>query len=478
MNVYPNEICRDIETPRNIDVGSLLLYYDKTSSFENGLFRDSQFLEAIKKPLKHDQVKVFDTLVNEIGKGHLLFTLDAGPGTGKSFLVNSFVQALTCDPCYIVYSHNLLQLIKPLDMIASTTASFLCNQLKWSYFKTMYMFQGPNEKVIENVKHCIATYQVDQPIIILDEYSVVSPWFLVTLLVYCYRTRKVLLLVGDSYQQKSLECHASLRSTNLTLLKECSIYLTLTQNLRQQNDPILQSQIETIKTWVGPSLSIEHGKLLAQMFESKLNVPDDFSLPFLSQFHTRIKARTEELCKLVHHEQSFFVTPTGVHLPPHRKFLNFIPLIIGQEYIYMNQGCKQRVFLEAIYDETILVRTVENLKLILTKILCNSKNTQTQLLEHAKGHYQYPISLPFFTFHSVQGLTIDYPSIDLDVNTRSSNSLYVGFSRLQRSDQLHKIYLDLSLWSSKKTNTTNTHTPNDYPLITVAKELLSSMSPK
>lgn len=480
MNVYANDPCRDVDAPRSIDVVTRILYQlepdDTVPPHE--LFCSSKTLDTIRTSLLTDQVKAFDQLVDGIIKGVRLFTIDAGPGTGKSYLVNMFIKALAHEPRYLVYSHNLLQLVKPLDLKASTTCSFLCSQLGVSFLKVKHMFQGDLDKIIRNVQQCIDEYNIKEAVVILDEYSVVSPWFLVTLLVYCAKNNKVLLLVGDSFQQRSLSCHSALRDTNLALLSACSTVLTLEENVRQRTDPQLQAHIQELKTWVSPSsLTVAHGQRLAAMFQSQLDTPDDYTLPFLSQFHSRIKARTELLCANHSHIKSYHVVKKdGTHLPPSTKFVNYLPLILNQEYIYWHQSCKQRVRLTKITPTSVYVKTVDGCSLTLTKVLFNTTNTHALHLEYVNGCVQYPLSLPFFTFHSVQGLTIDYPLVDIDANTRSSNSLYVGFSRLQRTSQLHKVYLDLATWSTTKARVLTDHTVNEHVLVATARQLLTTES--
>lgn len=474
MNVYANEICRDVDKPRSIDVDTQLLYdtYEKENVSSVSRFKSDHVLKLLRATLKRDQQLAFDQ-VTRAADGPQVFTIDAGPGTGKSFLVNVIMKSLAAPPRYLVYSHNLLQLVKPFMIEAQTACGFLCRQLGRTFFETKRMFQGDEAKVLANVDLCIRSYHVSQPTIVVDEYSVLSPWFLVTLIVYSQRAGKLLLLVGDSFQQRSLQCHGALRASNFELLKACTKLLKLEENIRQQHDPQLQTFITKIRGWVDHGhVAQDQGLELARMFADKLNVVDDWSLPYLAQFHVRIKERTRDLCSSRAHFKSYYVTASGDRLETNKKFEAYVPLIVGQLYVHTHRSIKKFVHLVSFTNNQAVVQTLDGFKFTVSKTPCSSTNTTLALLEYVHGHLQFPLQLPFFTFHSVQGLTLDFKLVDIDARTRSANSLYVGFSRLQRSSQLHKVYLDPGFWPATRNEKANAHIAHEHKLITVAQQLL------
>lgn len=460
MNIHPIEIDRNISNPRKAHA-SILAKYSKSS--ESPL-KDSQIIDGFLEILNDSQKEIYNSMLEHVRNffivpeqkfaEHQIITIDANPGTGKSFLISCFIQSLNINPLYLIYSHNLLALMKAHRIDAQTISKFLISLTGANFYKSKYLFSGEILKILDNLCKMLKADLIPNKIIILDEYSVTSPWLLAFLIIHAVKYKKLLIFLGDKYQQKSLQCHSSLKFSNDILLNHFSKMFGLCKNMRQK-DPIFQRKIDLIKHWIinDRKLEANHKKQLSQIFRDKFMLEDDFTLPFLTTYHKNIKERLIDLCKSIPHQKSFYESRNGKRMPENSKFLNYLPLIPNQRYIYMKNNVKILVVLKQWNKNQIIIKTESGQLLLIKKQPCNSKNTLSAKLELVKNYWQFPIHLPFFTYHSVQGLTLNFNSIDIDLKkAKSLNGIYVAFSRVMDENQIHKIYIEESFLEENDCN--------------------------
>jgi len=56
--------------------------------------------------------------------------------------------------------------------------------------------------------------------------------------------------------------------------------------------------------------------------------------------------------------------------------------------------------------------------------------------------YQFPLMTNTLTYYAAQGLTLDVDVLDLNIDCTTLNSLYVGFTRIRKSEQLNSLVTD------------------------------------
>lgn len=198
----------------------------------------------IEEPSLNAQQQLFvSSILQELEASNdsLVFLLDAPPGTGKTFTLKHLLCRTKISYSIIVYSNSLVNDFAKDGLAAKTCFRFL-NDI-FSYSKSENMFEehknhfGDLDTLFETFskifESSLNVQLIAIKLFIIDEYTTVSPWLLVLLVLTCYRNKCHLLIVGDGDQLTSLQKSRYQKSTNRGLvLKFVDKSYTLQEQMR------------------------------------------------------------------------------------------------------------------------------------------------------------------------------------------------------------------------------------------------------
>lgn len=288
--------------------------------------------------LNAGQQAVYDRLIAASRSGATL-CLDANPGTGKTFLVSAIAQVLyPQSPClYIVYTKNLsLDLSEIRCLTTQTCCKFLMRSLNcsfstacnlWNLRSSGAMFSDDidTDAFLRNIhlmwrsiqKIYAYLIQSNYRFVIVDEYTVLSPWLIVTMVLVSKMYNVPVLFIGDQFQQNSMNKTAFHQYNNYKLLYsllETSVggavledgsrsqllenILTLTQGMRQNLDQDFQAKIHSITKLLQVHsrgtdlrLSFNFKYHIYTLFRRNFSMPENYKALYMAQYHRTIKER-------------------------------------------------------------------------------------------------------------------------------------------------------------------------------------------
>ena len=443
-------------------------------------------LFLIYKTLNKEQKDVFLDIHNKMSSSsNSIMCIDTGPGTGKTFIIASL--AITCKiiPCYLVYTRKLeQQLSKICNLYTYTNCKFFMDSLNLSFFQQLAIWSsksnGSYMNMIEKYYEvlCLANrikLPTESNLYILDEYSVVSPMFI--FLLYCLSIRWDLhiLFVGDRFQQSSLNKSIFHSAGNFVLIQSLySKQYLLNKRIRQSDDIVFQEKLQLVtqllqENYNGNETSMNFALKysLYQIFKHHFSLAECFSSVYLAQYHMKIKKRMLRyqnklekgtfrlayVCTKSKEKKS--KTDTFVELREgwtSSKFLPYLVLVTGQYYNYIVNSMNQIVveYLGMLGEDSnklVLVQDIKNRDIFYSvkpKII-SRETMHTEQIKWLKGCtnlslYQYPLLARTFTYHAAQGITIHEDMVELNMDTATLNSFYVGLTRLKTLSQLGKIH--------------------------------------
>ena len=443
------------------------------------------------KTLSEEQKKVFLDIHNTIASSsNSILCIDAGPGTGKTFIIASL--AITCkiNPCYMVYTRKLERELAKLCTIHSfTNCKFLMDSLDISFCKQKALWNskknGHYMTICEKIHDILAlTNRIQLPassdLYILDEYSVVSPMFIFFLYCLSIKWNLHILFVGDRFQQSSINKSIFHCLGNFVLIQTLTTkqYL-LDKRIRQNDDISFQEKLKLVtnnlllKNYCGTDISMNFALKYAlyEIFKPHFSLPESFSTIYLAQYHKDIKKRLLRYVNKLKHgtfRLAYVCTKTknrdkgndnfvelrkdGVEKDTRGKFLPYLVLVKGQYYNYIANSAQQMVVeYLGLYKEDskiVVVRDISNqYGIFLVKPRSISPEfMHTEQIKWLKTYYtnstiyQYPLLARTFTYHAAQGITIQEDIVELNIDTATLNSFYVGLTRLKKLSQLGKIH--------------------------------------
>lgn len=419
-------------------------------------------------------INIHKSLQNPAGSFNVV---DAGPGTGKTFLIAMLLLSYSEDVLYMVYSKRLMNILNVIQFNgdAKTCCKSLMDMLNIKYYDAKYLWSCTNStfqekcsniyKKVENITNTELMYSL----YILDEDSVVSPWHIYFLFCLGSLYNKHVLFMGDRYQQNSINKTNYHNQSNYSLI--CSIknihVLNLHERIRQQTDVEFINILENISNiFKSYNLNVEikfNFALKYKIFNllcKHFILKENFDTLFISQYHQEIKKR---LCRyekyIIDNKISYTRAPfmlkikdkfIKAEIKENVKFLNYIVLVKNKRYIY-NPTAEFQYIIELIdFDEEknyIIAKNLNNLEIIkIHRIRIQSFFIPEEYLVLLPvGLYQFPIKPLISTYHGAQGLTIHNDNIELDLDCSTLNSFYVGITRITERKQLQKIHTkDLS----------------------------------
>ena len=389
--------------------------------------------------------------------------IDASPGTGKTFLTACLLMSYNKDATYIVYTNKLSDIMNNIyfNGISTTCCKFLMNLLNFNYMKVknLWYLKGLTfeekckdvEKLAKNCKPIHALY-------ILDENSVVSPFFIYFF--YClYKYHKIhVIFIGDQYQQISMNSTKHHLTSNFKLIQTFSNTYNLNVNIRQNTDVkfqhILKEFREMFTTHTSNCMDFSIKYFFYTRLKEKFHTEESFKTMYFAQYHMLIMQRLERYEKYLNKNKIKY-TKSYLHQNKTNPILNinmkkfkpYLILVKGEFYIYSpNNRINYLVQLLEVKKDTLKLFNVDiNREIVICRCRINTSFISEQLLLHLNSEnitsvYQYPIKELTSTYHSAQGITIANSTIELNMDCHNINSFYVGLTRIKQLSQLNKLH--------------------------------------
>ncbi len=441
------------------------------SYFETVWVNNPLQIRIILNSLNVDQAKtffsIFENLKNAEGS---ISTIDAGPGTGKTFLTACILMSYSKSSTYMVYTNRLSENMNALffEGRSITCCKFLMTFLNMNYAKVKYMWYLKDktfEEKCQEIEELSQTNKPFHPLYIIDENSVVSPFFIYFMACLRKHHKIHLIFIGDRYQQIPINATKYHMEPNYSLLNIMSdSVFNLSINVRQNQDTFF---VGILKNFIAKfndnnkNMNFAIKYFFYENLKSKFHTPEDFQATFFAQHHVVLKHRMDRYeqylkKKKIPYTKSFLHVRVGkgrMKLEPMAeaeeitKFKPYITLVEGEEYTYApNSTTCMTVVLKEIGKQYLKVYCDELKRYIMIrKIPLNIYFASEQLIAKIVelGYtcaYQFPLREKISTYHAAQGLTIASNKVELDMDCKSINSFYVGITRIKDLRQLTKIH--------------------------------------
>ena len=437
--------------------------------------------------LKPNQRCVFDTLHQAISSSFdendtingefitvqpITVCIDSSPGTGKSFTIGALCITLTTSIVAIVYQRSLVSALKSISGLDKiyTCCKFLMTEFKMSFESAKCMFQDEAKlpEMLYKIYLLIASLKRQPQVVILDEYTVVSPWCLLLLIIGSKFRKFNLIITGDKDQHNAINKSKYHELNNYVIAKQlCDKFLQLDVQMRIEDDEynghILEYKGRMNSELLQKDVACNFDTIydLFERFYQKFFAPEKLlNVVYMTQYHRNIKKHQLKMMEYLKGSREIYSCQPFKH-GTHRtqlvdiliaeespKFNNFLLLIVNVNYLwYTSNNERVVVKLLAIDEDNVIVQVLKDGEKVLLhrEVLTSSRCCMaTEHYEWLKSHvktpiWQFPLRGYQITYHSAQGLTLDTEILDLDLDVMHANSIYVGLSRVHSSDQIYRL---------------------------------------
>ncbi|QLI62451.1 Helicase 2 [Dikerogammarus haemobaphes nudivirus] len=424
-----------------------------------------------------EQQRIFLTIHKNFQNDEGSFAaIDAGPGTGKTFLIAMILLSFHQESLYMVYSKRLMNIIDSIQFSgeSKTCCKFIMDMFNIKYYESKY-FWACND--VSFKEKCKTLYKLilsipaearTDSLYILDEDSVVSPWHIYFLFCFGKIYKKHVIFMGDRYQQNSISKTIHHKECNYSLLKNIHniTLLELHERVRQQSDPNFIKILEEItKIFKQTNRDVEVKMIFSIKYKIFLLLhkyflmSDNYSCMYFSQYHQMLKNRmTQYERNLIKaksdYKKVYFTTKEGNKFIPYnkkminnthnnKKYVDFLILEVNKDYIYTPSSMfHYRVKLLEIQPDVLIIKNFDTFEILqIRRVKLQSFFIAEEFLTILPSNlYQFPLKGLISTYHAAQGLTIGAGNIELDLDCSSLNSFYVGLTRIRNLNQLGKIH--------------------------------------
>lgn len=429
-------------------------------------------INHIFKQLEDDQkvafLKLHETISNNSSSISLI---DSMPGTGKTHLMALFMLSLRLPVLYTVYKTELMENMKNLSYVQSMTVTkCVLNMFSVNYFKKFNKYDQnlnytKHDILLKILLMCLSIKTTSfRPfdILIIDEYTILNPEIIISIILYCKLNNKHLIFVGDRCQQNSIaQSQFHDKISNYFLINTFQpTKIILTKILRcsdlNYNEKLKKFRSFILKRGYGETPCDFHMCLLLYAyFRNNFYNKPDYEASYLSSRHSLLTARAKlirenfENCPVS--EYMIFSNNQYIKSPYNgNKFSKYLILNKSFSYIYFKRNNPNmsygRVKILQIFENKLQIKhTLTNQVIYINRELINRDeilelqyNTLMNKIVGGKL-YQYPL-IPLYTctYHNAQGLTLNN-RIDINLDMSTCESIYVGLSRVRESVQLNLI---------------------------------------
>ncbi|UHB41810.1 helicase 2 [Macrobrachium rosenbergii nudivirus] len=403
-----------------------------------------------------------------------LIIIDAPSGTGKSFLIDCISLCVEDVNLVIVAKTkillNAISTVNVANVNTFTTCKFLMTTFGLTYNEAISIFKNLNSEKL--VRECIDRLLNSRIVwsfnlLIVDEYSLESPILLIVLCLIAALEKVNVIFMGDIKQQNTLSPSPLHNLTNFELFGEVEkkVY-RLDEQMRIKDDKLLKT-INMIRQFINENPAIGgnvksnfHLKYLIfqENYKTFFKIGNYLKDIYLTDKHKSIKDRWialqdyVKMKKITHVNEPFKITNSitletkELILDPKGKFISNIPLVVGMYYLYR----KKIVELVEICANCIKIKALnsQEIQSITKSVWCKkSHSCVDENYNWLESHYdsteyfitQYPLQIPYITYYYVQGLTFHDVNVSYNLDIDNANSLYVGFSRITKLEQISAI---------------------------------------
>lgn len=441
--------------------------------------------------LNKDQKKVYNDICNLFKKkGNAIIVINTPSGTGKTFLLSTFVANYKKPVTYITFRKDQASEISLKKIKTYTYISFNMHYFNLPYHGAIQMFRSCGYDEVEELHNLIVSSKkfvcVDNTTtFIIDMYTISSPNMLLLLYILSLKHRLHLIFSGYHMQlngiNKSLyhnennfyivQIFNDLMINQLTNTRTCDIVLedklTSFRKLIQQFQPIGNIQFYYNLRY-----------FLYSLFRSKYFTEERFDTVYIAQTHRKITMRLSRFIQYLqsigkpyveapyfYHDSNDFIVPL---LPKRKESKNlikkFFPTLIlveGYKYIYINKdGVHNIVVLEKIVYEDIEIKylrirfennynrveEIERVSLNYYQILPAYRLWLLRNVIHTDELWQFPLRPYALTYHAALGRTIEKVKVELSIE-HFANFLYIGLSCVRHESDIYKIHDEQNLLS-------------------------------
>lgn len=419
--------------------------------------------------LTEEQVKFYSALLNAIKNNKSkIMVLDAPPGTGKTFLLKRIFHTIPTSICYSAYTRELCYNVG-ISLHPDRTCMTTCKLMNYLFdigyvaSKNAWVKFSSKDSSNEAAEKRAASANLSWRVVVVDEYTVLAPLLLKTLMLMVRNNRVVIIFAGDRCQQAPIQKSKFEKASNYSLItnteSKASTY-TLTKQMR-----VLDADYSYILNDIRCRIIQTEGNVVALNFKEKVNLIRQLGvellLPkpsveamYLSQYHKNIKRHVEDLVNshrkkiiripfVIKNAEKNWESPKCLNeMLAQSKFID--ALYIHDDFTYLWQPERsngQLIPVKAKFENGHMFVYKQGVKLQrLQRLRCSHDNTHPELMEifslMCTGVYQFPIRHSAQTYHAIQGKTIECEKLELDLDAKSLNAIYVGLSRVRRRSQL------------------------------------------
>ncbi|XP_073826533.1 uncharacterized protein [Musca autumnalis] len=443
--------------------------------------------------LNHCQKEVFDKIVKHLHNSKpQVITLDGPSGTGKSYLIKTLVHNIPLTHKVIVYPQSLVRNYAIQKVNSANVCDFIAKNFQFDNNADVLEMCNRKFADTDTLENCLrAMYEnimdieIDVDVLILDEYSLISPWLLMCLAHAAKRQGKHFIISGNGDQMNSLhpsKYHGGQSNRDLALALSDHTYYLQEQVIVKDASycQILDKMHKKFLQCPQTKMTFDILYFLYENFKDMF-FQDNVDAVYVSKDDENRKKRHEEILrqwkgKRLQIFYEFFKFRYRIKNPPAKpcndlpklyeensdpnyketddEWFNFrekgciqfpinLPLVLGRIYLYDEQYF---VKLMAIAEHSLIVRDCVNGQVISIKRRpiekCKLQKDFLKLLKskcQSKGCYNvcsYPLKLPLVTYQSIPFQNVSQQKMVLNINNIDANSVYMALSRLPSSELL------------------------------------------
>lgn len=383
--------------------------------------------------------------------------IDAPPGTGKTFLIAAFSLLLRDKLTYTAYSNNLAASMENMLTITSlTTCKMMMNIFKTNFMgtKSLWSSKRHNNNINKQLHELYMTIKAanlqTHQICVVDEYTILSPWQIVSFYLIAQEKQWHIIFIGDKNQLSSIEKTISHSYNNFPIAKILSTKVfTLATIMRQQDVWFAAKIVKLTELLNEPMTWNRFGQRfeIFKMFVSNFFVETCTKGLYIAARHREITKRIMDISEITKdHGARKNYYADDLRNVPCSKFPTYLLLIVGHFYVYTNKAnIKELVLLERIESNNIIHIKCGNKILKLGKTALRENFMVPEHIAWLRTVSnsrlsQFPLKFFAHTFHAVQGLTLEDSShIELNVDS-CLFSIYVALSRVRHGHQVKRLY--------------------------------------
>lgn len=451
---------------------------DEHRTLKFQMYLKNEALKYSTNNLTEEQFEIFK-YVQEHANDIIL--IQAGPGTGKTFTLQSVSYHLDKMKYVIIYKRDLLTVFRNTANTYTNT-KLLMGLFDLSYFKYKQFdmqITGRMTKIeyvvcFVNLLRIASSNMLSakNAIVILDEYSILTkPCFAIFLILLEYHGVST-IICGDKNQLQTIHDskHSICSSYDIGKMFAKKIF-TLNANIRCPNikynnlidfisnfssdkklctfafaliSAIFPRQMLTLSQYHNTHLAAQHRELTEAIHSLVLNNNYAYEFYLIDGYSVQYDKR-EGMVSDNHGMYYPSITKKFLENNP-VKFLPYLPLVLEATYYYEKHSELSLCVLKAIdlAKKNLTIRECSTGKLLkITKISTNDvlfEEHAAYLLAETGGKlFNYPIyPANFMSLHKCQGCTISQ-NVELILNNTTYRGLYVGLSRVKSPNQIQSI---------------------------------------